>query len=405
MAHVSSRQIELTPTSPFTLPLLYLILVFGLTCRSRSSRRCFFVVIFSLAYYVVVYTNDGYSPMTSGNAGLSVTIVFEALDYLVISDPHAELRLVGQTQSVSTASFLDRLLWSIKLVLSPRGIGWTHEPKSVIPPHPKPQSRLSFIIFRQLPSTISAYIHFDAYNLIMRNHPGFQTNGPSTADVGVLMRYLNVLILAGRQYYFFQFIYKVLSIAMLLVGLYRPEDWPDLMGDWFDAYTVRRSWSRTWHQMFRRLGTAPGNLIAHRWLRLKPKSHASACIKLFVAFSISGFIHQIGDYAFQKRNHVEGNLWTAGGSMKFFVSQAAVIMIEATIIGLGKRIGIRDGILIRLLGYTWTLSWFALSLPMWVDPMYHNGANEWHEVISPIGWLWNKDWTGESVKIPLPLKY
>ncbi|KIK71659.1 hypothetical protein GYMLUDRAFT_104650, partial [Collybiopsis luxurians FD-317 M1] len=351
------------------------ILVLGLTFRSRSSRTCFFIVLSSLTYYVVVYTNDGFS-FTSFNAGLSVTLVFEALDYLVISDPHAELRLVGQTQSVSTASFRDRLLWSTKLVMTPRGIGWTHEPKNAIPPRPKPQSRLSFIIFYQLPSTIITYILFDAFNLIMRNHPGFQTNGPSIADVGVLMRYLNVGIIALRLYYSFQLINKVISIAMTLVGLYRPEDWPDMMGSWLDAYSVGRFWGRTWHQMFRRLGTSPGNLIAHRWLRLTPRSTASTGVKLFIAFSISGLIHQIGDYSFQKRNHGEGDFWTAGGSMKFFVSQVAVIMIEARIIGFGKSIGIRDGILVRILGYMWTLSWFALALPMWVDPMHHNGASE-----------------------------
>ena len=170
------------------------------------------------------------------------------------------------------------------------------------------------------------------------------------------------------------------------------------MGFWSDAYTIRRFWGRAWHQQLRRMVSAAGDLVAQRWLRLTRGTNASAYTKLFIAFLISGIIHQVGDYALQHRD-----FW-AGGSLHFFVSQAGVIMIEDGIIAIGKKAGIQDGRYIRYLGYMWTVSWFALSLPVWLDPCAHDGFMG-ERSISIIGGLWKADWTGETVKFSLPLNY
>ncbi|KIK64190.1 hypothetical protein GYMLUDRAFT_40475 [Collybiopsis luxurians FD-317 M1] len=185
---------------------------------------------------------------------------------------------------------------------------------------------------------------------------------------------------------------------MTAVGLYRPEDWPEFMGHWSDAYTIRRFWGRVWHQQLRHLVSAPGDLVAQRWLCLARGTNASAYTKLFIAFLITGTIHQVGDYSLQHRD-----FW-AGGSLYFFVSQAVAITVEDGIIALGKKGGIQDSGYVRILGYVWTVSWFAFSLPVWLDPCVHDGVLKGMSM-SIIGGLWKGDWTGETVKFSLPLGY
>ncbi|KAJ3713261.1 hypothetical protein DFJ43DRAFT_1044001 [Lentinula guzmanii] len=280
----------------------------------------------------------------------SFCLFFHALDFLAITDTYAELRLVGQMKSPLSMPFLSRFWWSWKLILTPRGIGWTHEPTNVIPPRPKSQSRISFII-SQLPSTIILIFVADAANLLLRSHPGFLPGGPSIAEVGPLMRYMNVLLFASSSFYALQLQYKLFSISVTAIGLSHPEHWPDLMGFWSDAYTIRRLWGRTWHQLMR------------RWVSAAVRRLFSATSKLL-------------------------GRWKSG----FFLSQAVAIMIEDGVIALGKRAGVRDGTFIRSLGYLWTASWFAFCLPIWIDPYFHDGMAT-SKLFSPIGGLWKGDWT------------
>ncbi|KAJ3982014.1 membrane bound O-acyl transferase family-domain-containing protein [Lentinula detonsa] len=388
---------NLRATPPFTVPLLYCLFAFGLSFHSRLVRGSFLLLIFAISYHTVMHTTTGEPPMNYIYATSSFSLFFNALDFLAITDTYAELRLVGQMKSPLSMPFLSRFWWSWKLILTPRGIGWTHEPTNVIPPRPRSQSRISFII-SQLPSTIILIFVADAANLLLRSHPGFLPGGPSIAEVGPLMRYMNVLLFASSSFYALQLQYKLFSISVTAIGLSHPEHWPDLMGFWSDAYTIRRLWGRTWHQIMRRWVSAAGNFIAQKSLRLSPGTKLSAYTKLFVAFLISGIIHQFGDYSLQHRN-----FW-AGGSLAFFLSQAVVIMIEDGVIALGKRAGVRDGTFIRLLGYFWTATWFAFCLPIWIDPYFHDGMAT-SKLLSPIGGLWKGDWTGASIKIKLPLEY
>ncbi|KAJ3824874.1 membrane bound O-acyl transferase family-domain-containing protein [Lentinula raphanica] len=384
-------------TPPFTLPLLHLLFALGLSFHSRLIRASFFLAILSISYHVVIHTTTSELFLNYINAVSCFSLVFYALDLLVITDTYQKIRLVDQTHPTSSLPFLSRFIWSSKLVLSPRGIGFAHEPTKVIPARPKPQSRLTFVL-SQLPSTIAVYLVADIANLALRSHPGFLPDGPSIADVGSLMRYINVLLFAVSSYYALQSQYKVCSIVATALGLSRPESWPDIMGKWSDAYTVRRLWGRTWHQLMRRWVSAAGEFIAQTVLGLTPGTNVSAYTKLFVAFLISGTIHQLGDFSLKHQN-----FW-AGGSLVFFVSQAVAIMFEDGIIALGKRMGVGDGRAVRVLGYVWTVSWFALVFPVWIDPYFHDGMAT-SEMFSPVGGVWKGDWTGKSVKIWLPLEY
>ncbi|KAJ4469066.1 membrane bound O-acyl transferase family-domain-containing protein [Lentinula edodes] len=388
---------QISPTPSFIIPLSLIIFTLGLTFQSRSIRISFFIALLSTSYLTIFRSSTGIPPLNYAYATALGCLTFQAFDFLVLTNPHSELHLVGDEKNISEKPFSTRFLWAWKLVLSPRGIGWSHEPKDILPPHPKAQSRVSFISSQFL-STIPWIFIGDAANLALRNHPGFQLNGPSISNVGPFMRILNVWIFALPGAATLQLQYKMFSIIATAAGFYRPEDWPELFGKWSDAYTIRRFWGRTWHQIMRRWVSAPGNIVAQRFLNLKQGTKISAYTKLFVAFLISGTIHQMCDYSLQHRD-----FW-AGGSFTFFLSQAVMIILEDSFIAAGERLGIQAGSYVRILGYIWTLVWFAIALPIWLDPYFHDGMAT-SEGLSVIGALWKRDWTGSSVNLSLPLSY
>ncbi|KAJ3850029.1 membrane bound O-acyl transferase family-domain-containing protein [Lentinula lateritia] len=381
----------------FVIPLSFFIHALGTTSTSRGVRKSIFLALFGISYLTIFRTSTEDPPVNYGYATALSSLVFQALDFLILADPSSEFRLIGQKTGISDEdTFLTRHIWAWKLILTPRGIGWAHEPRNVLPPHPKPQPRISFILSQFL-TALPWVVFGDAANLALRSHPGFQPNGPSIANVGPFMRILNVFIFALPSVATLQIQYKMYSIIATSVGLYHPEDWPDLFGKWSDGYTIRQFWGRAWHQTMRRWVSAPGNFIAHRVLNLKKGTKLSAYTKLSIAFLVSGTIHQMGDYSLEHRD-----FW-AGGSLSFFLLQAVVIMVEDGIIDAGKRLGIRDGRYVRVLGYLWTVVWFAVTLPIWLDPYFHGGMA--NAEVSLIGGLWKGDWTGLSVRFSLPLNY
>ncbi|KAF8823830.1 uncharacterized protein C8R40DRAFT_1164287 [Lentinula edodes] len=299
---------QISPTPSFIIPLTLIIFTLGLTFQSRSIRISFFIALLSTSYLTIFRSSTGIPPLNYAYSTALGCLTFQALDFLVLTNPHSELHLAGDEKNISEQPFSTRFLWAWKLVLSPRGIGWSHEPKDILPPHPKAQSRVSFIISQFL-STIPWIFIGDAANLALRSHPGFQLNGPSISNVGPFMRILNV------------------------------------------------------------------------WI-----------------FALPGTIHQMCDYSLQHRD-----FW-AGGSFTFFLSQAVMIILEDSVIAAGKRLGIQAGSYVRILGYIWTLVWFAIALPIWLDPYFHDGMAT-SEGLSVIGVLWKRDWTGSSVNLPLPLSY
>jgi hypothetical protein len=53
------------------------------------------------------------------------------------------------------------------------------------------------------------------------------------------------------------------------------------------------------------------------------------------------------------------------GAFKCFLGQAAIIMLEDHAIGFGKRMGLRDGVFWRVVGFFWTLGVVGWSVEGW----------------------------------------
>ena len=116
------------------------------------------------------------------------------------------------------------------------------------------------------------------------------------------------------------------------------------------------------------------------------KSTFTTYFKLFIAFFVSGLIHETGDYALHQK-------W-AGYSMKFFLLQAAAITCEDTIITLAIKAGFssKPNRFVKFIGFAWVFAWFAYSLPLWVEKSFHEGAMNGLKYSLILG-LWRGDWT------------
>ena len=80
-------------------------------------------------------------------------------------------------------------------------------------------------------------------------YPYFHLYVPEPTDAplptgfsGFLLHSWNLLTWLAMTYAILKMYYEVASLLAVGLGISRPEDWPDMFGNWADAYTVRRLW-------------------------------------------------------------------------------------------------------------------------------------------------------------------
>ena len=96
-----------------------------------------------------------------------------------------------------------------------------------------------------------------------------------------------------------------------------------------------------------------------RFLGFAPGTWLSSRTQLIIGFSVSGLAHVPGDAMVHP-------YWT-GSSYWFFLYNALAIIVEDLAIDAGKRVGLRDGWAVRMLGYVWTIGWFTYATPWFED--------------------------------------
>jgi hypothetical protein len=215
-------------------------LLCSLVLESSPYRWLFWCLITGIAYHLIFNTTTG--SVTDYVLGSAIASnVFAASDYILLTDVQRELRLLDQHEPTFDLPLNFRLKWALKLLFSPRGVGWTHEPKSVIRPHPGPMPRAEFVVY-QLAWTAFFILLYDASYTYMLGNPSFAPGGPSLAAYGWSWRCLNVLVHGVSAATQLSMQYGLLSVVTTVLGLSKPQDWPPLFGFWSDGYTLRRFW-------------------------------------------------------------------------------------------------------------------------------------------------------------------
>jgi len=212
-------------------------LITGIAAKPSPYRWMFFLPIASLS--ICIY----HSKLQSDTFTAYLAIhLLTASHFLLLTNVQRELRPTGQLEgkSIWEAPFWSRVKWSLKLLATPRGIGWTHQPKHGIPPRPT-SSRRRFIL-TSLGRVLFNIALIDLTKITITHNPSFRRTAQPFAEQTLLWRSWCILQFMAMTVPGLTMMYLSLAVASVALGLSEPADWPDLIGKFGDAYTVRRFW-------------------------------------------------------------------------------------------------------------------------------------------------------------------
>jgi hypothetical protein len=193
------------------------------------------IVAFNGGYYYIMRVNGGAINLrTEEILSLSATILM-ASDFILLTNVQQELRMVDQQEPISDFGISARLVWGLKLLASGRGAGWTHEPTSVLPPHPT-LTRLQFMASR-LGWLVAYVLIYDVVTIL-----SLKDFLPSDERMESDWQLWAAPIFAISVTITMTFLHLVCSMICVGSGLSKPVVWPHLFGNWSDAYTLRRFW-------------------------------------------------------------------------------------------------------------------------------------------------------------------
>jgi hypothetical protein len=217
-------------------------LLCALTVSPSRYRWSFFPLIAGLNLYCYFLTprptNDPLTNMALRSSAISYTVV--ASDYILLTDVQHKLFLIGQRQPISKAGFKARLKWALQLFTSPRGVGWTHEPTSSLPPHPK-LTRTQFLVSR-LGWLVASLLLNDISSILIRANPFFAWDTIPLVEQPLLWRFLGTFLIAASSALSVIIPHILCGMFAVGTGLSNPDSWPHIMGRWSDAFTIRRFW-------------------------------------------------------------------------------------------------------------------------------------------------------------------
>ncbi|KAK0184846.1 membrane bound O-acyl transferase family-domain-containing protein [Armillaria mellea] len=305
-------------------------LILSVSVRPCRFRFLFLLPVLFLATYIVCHC-EGPQAMV---ANIIVSdLVLRSVDFMVLTDVQRVLRRKNQPkdEDISTASFLRRVRWGSSLVCSPRGVGWTHEP--ILPP--TTPNRTQFLL-KQTFRVVCCIVMSDMVAILVPYNAGMSSW--SGAALGASLIGLSAYSSLGMAY-------GSLTIVVVGIGLWRPEECPWMYGNLRGAYTYRRFWGLVWHQVFRRPFTSPGRYLSREVLNLPRGSYVSSLVQLYMAFFLSGSLHLVMIYGGVKT-------WELDVFFVFF-AQAGVVTLETVDITLGQRLGVPEHQAWRYVGHAW----------------------------------------------------
>lgn len=110
-------------------------------------------------------------------------------------------------------------------------------------PSPSKMNRYMFLGCTAL-RVVTAYLLLDIVQYSMQATPFFNDPQPGTSmrSYSHAHQLFYMLICFSIPYGALRFYYYTGAFLAVLTGYSSQEDWPDLFGSWFDAYSVRNMW-------------------------------------------------------------------------------------------------------------------------------------------------------------------
>lgn len=170
--------------------------------------------------------------------------------------------------------------------------------------------------------------------------------------------------------------HTVLSlIAVTIIRLDQPCEWPPLFGSFYDVWNIRRFWGTFWHQISLRAYQNYAQVFVRNVCFLRPGSWEEKVGKIFVIFLLSGVIHAMSSWGLGDRCSWPLDIWWfctnfIGGGLEAAVEKALRLFANC----LGKddlyKFLIRS-VWIKLLGFLWVYLFLFWSIPKWQYAKMH----------------------------------
>jgi hypothetical protein len=200
-------------------------------------------ILFGLLVYIplqVFFTRNNFRTIDKSSFRPYVEGVTLVETVLRVADPLflSDLRFNGQTKSYNELELWGRVKWILLYKVSPRGVGWRHEPTHALPKTPA-LSRKEFLPIKCL-HLIAYVLAVDICCLFLRLNPSFL--GRSLAynwAWNFLKNFTRTWVLV---YFGFNLGHTALSLVSVGFHFSKPEEWPPFFGPITGAYTVQRFW-------------------------------------------------------------------------------------------------------------------------------------------------------------------
>ncbi|KAI6107996.1 hypothetical protein F5141DRAFT_1215754 [Pisolithus sp. B1] len=272
------------------------------------------------------------------------TGILQSVRFLLLVRPLEEYRHESDKVPAYQLPFTQRFFWLLKMIHSPRGIGWSFKAEnSVIPVDPRHRTRASFIASR-LRWLLSHYLLLDVATLYMRCNPAL-VPGASVTSQGYILQCLNVAAVFCQPYATLTCIHCASAVLAVGANLDEPQAWPQLFGHRKDAYTIRKFWGKMWHQILRHDLTlfGPHRPKRNPWDPVSAEHSSASNLYVVLQFGI----------------------WNDLSSIS--ASKPVGVLVEDAVMEVGKRTGLKEGTWARMAGYAWVVGFTSFSLAFSLD--------------------------------------
>lgn len=165
----------------------------------------------------------------------------------------------------------------------------------------------------------------------------------------------------------------ILSLLFVSIRLDEPHEWPPIFGSPREAYSIRRFWSKFWHQIALQPYTSHArNIMA--LLRIDAKSPLGRPAIAFLVFAMSGVTHSIVSLATGDTCGYQDDFW-------FFIINFVAAAFENAVPKLllnGTKRRNTGASSYRIFGYVWVYCFLAWIVPKWQFPKFYCAIQDYH---------------------------
>lgn len=269
------------PLPALYTPTAYLFTILPWLLPKSQARILATLPILSLLFFLRPYYTSG-SPLEDYNSAIYLFCWLTGyLDFLVFSpalnepDPRfqgpSKVEGSGSYDTYPSGTGIDdchtlwgRLKFAIRLNIFGRGIGWNWQVKNVPAITDANKTKWTYVRDRFL-SAISSFIKRTITVYLLGAAIALQNH----IDPGTPVYYaLNIAIgwlVAAWPWHSIPFIYDLAAAASVALGICDQWEWPPYFGPLEEMWSVRRTWSVTWHQLTRRVSQTKLTCVGNSW--------------------------------------------------------------------------------------------------------------------------------------------